>query len=182
VAFGAGLTASQVAGKGGTPPTVSYLAGWHTDCSSDRTELSCACLPMPRRPTYLKKSVKLQVDKLERKCRYCKTHQNARGFDKHEAWCKKTWKIQRELMELQALHTRSTSKQLQAKGMPLISALIPAFLIETSVNNESVERPSLMPMEVEYASPELGHQEPTTTPSLHGTFIHFLKCLFLILM
>ncbi len=64
--------------------------------------------------------------------------------------------------------------------MPLTLALIPAFLVESSVNNEFVEGSSLMPMEVEYASPELGHQEPTTAPSLYGMFVHFPKCLFLI--
>lgn len=44
--------------------------------------LTCTNLPMARRPKHLKKPGKLQVDALQQKCRYCKTHRGARGFDK----------------------------------------------------------------------------------------------------
>lgn len=116
---------------------------------------------MPRRPTYLKKSVKLQVEGLERKCRYCKTHQSGRGFDKHEAWCKKTWIIRQELQDLRR---HSTAKQLQAEPTPLIS---PIILSNLDGNNEFVEgSSSMMPMEVEYPSPEPGPRAPVTAPSL----------------
>ena len=70
---------------------------------------------MARRPTCWKKSVKLQVEKLERKCRYCKTHQSARGFDKHQAWCKKTWIIRQEYR----LHNHSITNQLQPASVIL---------------------------------------------------------------
>ena len=112
---------------------------------------------MPRRPTYLKKSVKLQVEGLERKCRYCKTHRSARRFDKHEAWCKKTWMIRQELQDLR-----------KAKPTPLISPIIPSSLSNLDGNDEFVEGSSSMPMEVEYPSLEPGPQAPTTAPRLDG--------------
>jgi hypothetical protein len=135
---------------------------------------------MPRRPAYLKKSMRLQVDQLQRKCRYCKTHQNRRGFEKHETWCKRTWKIREEL---QALRTKSINQQLQlqAERMPSASPLAPAALVNASVNEEFIEGSSSMPMEVEYMLPGFDHQELTTGPSLHGIFPHLrAKYLFLI--
>lgn len=140
------------------------------------TKFSCACLPilpMPRRPTYLKKSAKLQVEKLVRKCQYCMTHRNARGFDKHVAWCKKTWKIREELRASRTPTSTPTRKQFQAEGMPPILPQIPTSLLESRVNDEFVEGPSSMPMEVGYASPEQGDQEHTMAPSLYGTLVHF---------
>ena len=109
---------------------------------------------MARRPTYLKKSVKLQVEKLERKCRYCKTHQSARGFDKHEAWCKKTWMIRKELQDLR---TQSTTNQPQYEAKPFISQRINSSLADLNANNKFVEESSSMTMEIdaEYRLPEL---------------------------
>jgi hypothetical protein len=39
----------------------------------------------------------VQLEKLERKCPHCKTHQSARNFNKHEACCKKFWRIRQDL-------------------------------------------------------------------------------------
>jgi len=88
---------------------------------------------MPRRPTYLKKSGKIQVDKLERKCRYCKTHRSARRFDKHEAWCKKTWMIRKELQDVK--HTHAIVDQLQAEATRSPSPTNP------SLSNNNLCRP-----------------------------------------
>lgn len=111
---------------------------------------------MPRRSTHKK----LQVEKLERKCRYCKTHRSARGFDKHEVWCKKTWIIRRELRE----HTHSNANELQAEATPLTLPTIPSSsLVDFGANNEFVasEGSSSVPMEVDYPSLELDTQGPT---------------------
>ncbi|KAF8798516.1 hypothetical protein BYT27DRAFT_7122910 [Phlegmacium glaucopus] len=124
---------------------------------------------MPRRPTYLKKSVKLQVERLERKCHYCKTHQNRRGFDKHEAWCKKTWMIRRELH--QDLHTHSTTNRFQVEATPPVSLTIPSSLINLDANNEFVEGSSSIPIEVEYMSPELDPQEPHNSIDMFGPLL-----------
>jgi hypothetical protein len=123
---------------------------------------------MPRRPTYLKKSVKLQVERLERKCCYCKTHRSAQGFDKHEVWCKKIWTIRRELQD-RRMH--STTNQLQAEAKSVIARTIPSSLIDLNAGSEFVEGSSSMPMEIsEYPLLELDLQEPTTAPRLSGTF------------
>jgi len=118
---------------------------------------------MPRRPTYLKKSVKLQVERLEKKCRYCKTHQNGRGFNKHEAWCKRTWTIRRELQDL---CTHPAPNQFQVEETPLVSPAITSSLITSDANNEFVEGSSSIAIEIEYPSPELDPEESTTAPSL----------------
>ena len=120
---------------------------------------------MPRRPTYSKKSVTFQVEKLERKCRYCKTHRNAQGFDKHEAWCKRTWIIRRELRELRA-HSMANQLHIEATPIP------PKIPSSSDANNEFVEGSSSMSMEVEYPSPALDPQGMLTLSSS-------LRCLFL---
>jgi hypothetical protein len=112
---------------------------------------------MARRPTYSKKSAKLQVEQLQRKCRYCKTHRNAHGFDKHEDWCKKTWMIQRELQDSE-LRPHSTTNQIQAEAMSLISPKIYSSLRD----NNFMEGSSSMPMEVEYPSLDLHPQDSVT--------------------
>lgn len=96
---------------------------------------------MARRPTYLKMSAKVQVEKLQRKCRYCKIHRNVLGFDKHEAWCKQTWTIRKEL---QVWHAHPTTDQFEPQAVAM--SLIPP---KTSrVDNEFVEGSSTMPMEI----------------------------------
>lgn len=109
---------------------------------------------MARRATYSKKSVKVQVEKLERKCRYCKTHRNSQGFDKHEVWCKKTWIIQRELQELRAHSTNQTHTEETTPKIPSSST-------NFDVNNEFAEGSGSMSMEVEYPLPELDSQDAT---------------------
>ena len=99
-------------------------------------------LPMPRRPTYLKKS---SVEKLFKKCRYCKTHQSSRGFDKHAAWCKKTSIIRKELQELQTHPTGSTATSpLQARAEPA-SVLSPVRADFDLPNVDFVEGSSSIP-------------------------------------
>jgi hypothetical protein len=126
---------------------------------------------MPRRPTYLKKFGKIQVDKLERKCRYCMTHRSTRGFDKHEAWCKKTWMIRKELRDVNRAH--AIANQLQAEAMRSSSPTLPSSscLIGFSANTgtEFVEGSSSVHMEVDYPSPEMDSKEPTTAVNLDGT-------------
>jgi len=121
---------------------------------------------MPRRPTYLKKSGKIQVDKLERKCRYCKTHRSARRFDKHEAWCKKTWMIRKELRDVK--HTHAIVNQLQAEATRSPSPTLPSCPIGFGTNTEFVEGSSSVHMEVDYPSLEMDSQEPTTAVNLDG--------------
>jgi hypothetical protein len=94
---------------------------------------------MAHRPTYLKKSVKLQVEKLERKCRYCKTHRNMQGFDKHEAWCKKTWIIRRELQELHS-HSMTGDKHVHTEAANLISSIISSSLTYFDASDQFVGR------------------------------------------
>ena len=103
-------------------------------------------LPMPRRPNYSKKSVKLQVEKLHRKCRYCKTHQDSRGFDRHEAWCKTKWRIRKELQELRTHPpTRSpTTTVPHLHATHISSPSLAAY--EFEVNSDFVEGSSSMPM------------------------------------
>ena len=115
---------------------------------------------MPHCPTYLKK---IQVDKLERKCRYRKTHRSARRFDKHEAWCKKTWMIRKELRDIK--HTHAIVSQLQAEA-----TRSPSCLIGFGTNAEFVEGSSSAHMEVDYDDPslEMDSQEPTTAVNLDG--------------
>jgi hypothetical protein len=121
---------------------------------------------MARRPTYLKKPGKIQVDKLERKCRYCKTHRSARGFDKHEAWCKKTWMIRKELQDVKGAY--AIVNQLQAEATRSPSPTLPSCLIGFGTNTEFVEGSSPVHMEVDYPSLEMDSQEPTTALNLDG--------------
>lgn len=102
---------------------------------------------MPRR-SKKSNSAKLGVEKLKRKCRYCKTHQDSRGFDKHEAWCKKTCAIRQEL---QGIRTYSAANQLQTTEV--VPPAISSSLIGTGTGREFVEGPSLMPIEVEHLLP-----------------------------
>lgn len=114
---------------------------------------------MARRPAYMKKSVKFEIEKLHRKCRYCKTHQNSRGFDKHVAWCKKIWTIRNEHRDLQSL---SATEVQAAHSSPQVDCL---------AANEFVEGSSSIPMEADHL--ELGLQETTagTTASIDGMLI-----------
>jgi hypothetical protein len=122
---------------------------------------------MPRRPTYLKK---IQVDKLERKCCYCKTHRSARGFDKHKAWCKKTWIIRKELRDRRDIEgVHAIVNQLQAEETRSPSPTLPSRFIGFGANTELVEGSSSGHMEVEYPSPEMDSQEPTPAVNLDGT-------------
>ena len=109
---------------------------------------------MAHHPTYSKTSVKHQVEKLEWKCHFCKIHQNAINFDKHKAWCKKTWIIQRELQEL---WTHSMTNQLPAKASL-------SSLTYSDVNHEFVQGYSLM--EVKYL--ELEPQNNIVMTQSHG--------------
>ena len=118
-------------------------------------------LPMPRRPTYLKKS---SVEKLYKKCRYCKIHQSSRGFDKHEAWCKKTSIIRKEL---QGLRTRPTGGVATA---PFQDHAEPASAVFSSVrldfdlpNIDFIEGSSSMPLptSTQHPLPELLHDQVT---------------------
>ena len=130
---------------------------------------------MARRPTCWKKSVKLQVEKLERKCRYCKTHQSARGFDKHQAWCKKTWIIRQEYR----LHNHSITNQLQPEATDPNFPAVPTSSIEFDTNDEFIEGSSSMPLyPLESPSPELDHPVPTTTSGLSGMLNIILKHFF----
>ena len=123
---------------------------------------------MPRRPTYLKKSGKIQVDKLERKCRYCKTHRSARGFDKHEAWCRKTWMIRKELRNINLKCVpHAIVDQLQTEAR-LPSPTLPSCIIGFGANTEFVEGSSSVHMEVDYPSLGTDSQEPTTAVNLDG--------------
>ena len=122
-------------------------------------ELNPVCISesMPRRPAYLKKSVKSEFERLHRKCCYCKTHQNTRGFDKHVAWCKKIWMIRNELRDLQSL---SVTTEVQAEGT---SSQIPSSLqVNCPVESAFIEGSSSIPMEVDHP-PDLDLQETTTT-------------------
>ena len=132
---------------------------------------------MPRRPTYLKKSGKIQVDKLERKCRYCKTHRSARRFDKHEAWCKKTWMIRKELRDVERTH--AIVDQLQAEATWSPSPTLSSCLISFGANAEFVEGSSSVHMEVDYPSLEMDSQEPTTAVNLDGTLTKQLLLMLL---
>lgn len=103
---------------------------------------------MPRRSKKSKNSVKLGVERLKRKCRYCKTHQNGRGFEKHEAWCKKTSAIRQELQELQDLGTPTIGDQLRVEVVP---PKMPSSLVNAGIGEEFVEGPSYMPMDAGYS-------------------------------
>ena len=139
-----------------------------------RNHINFNCLlPMARRPTYSKKSVKLQLEKLERKCRYCKTHRHSQGFDKHEAWCKKTWLIRKELQESR-IH--STNNELHSEAT-LIPPQIPSSLTYFDVNNDFVEGSSSMPMEVDYPLPELNLQDATVTAQCLNSTLTFSSSL-----
>lgn len=125
---------------------------------------------MARRSKHSKKSVKLQVEQLERKCRYCKSHQNRRGFDKHEAWCKKTWIIRQELRDLRV---NSIEKELGAKSLPTIAPIAssPPYF---DIDNEFMEGSSSIPTGVTH----LSHlAENTTGPSQCGE-LAFLTIFF----
>jgi len=120
-------------------------------------------LSMPRRPAYLKKSANFEFERLHRKCCYCKTHQNTRGFDKHVAWCKKIWTIQNELRDLQSLS--ATRTEVQDEGT---SSQIPSSLqVDCPAENGLVEGPrsSSIPMEAAHP-PDLDLQE--TAASTYG--------------
>ena len=91
---------------------------------------------MARRPNHFKKPAKLQLEQLERKCRYCKTHQSSHRFDKHEAWCKTSYTIKQELKQRtrQRQHTHiMTSPRLETP------APVSSCLRDSDVNEESVE-------------------------------------------
>ena len=79
---------------------------------------------MPRRPTYLKKT---SVEKLYKKCRYCKTHQSTRGFDKHQVWCKKTAIIQKELRELRTRPTAGATTINPLQPHAATGSSVPTF-------------------------------------------------------
>ena len=130
---------------------------------------------MARRPTYLKKSVKVQVERLQRKCRYCKIHRNTHGFDKHEAWCKKIWTIKKELQVWRAHPTTTDQLEPQPKAMSPIPPKI------SRVNNEFVEGSSIMPMEIDRDNPSSDTQlEDATVIAPSGMLIlSLLRCLFL---
>jgi len=161
---------------------IKHECGCVSDYFADRELGQCTqtCLPMARRPLYLKKSVKLQVEKLERKCRYCKTHQSARGFDKHEAWCKKTWMIRKELR----LRTHSTANLHKPGATDPVFPIVPPSPINSNTSDEFVQGSSSMPIyPLEYPSRELDSQVPTTTTSSpSGMLIIILKCFFFILL
>jgi hypothetical protein len=92
------------------------------------------------------------------------THRSTRGFDKHEAWCKKTWIIRKELRDVNRAH--AIANQLQAEATP--SPTLPSCLIGFGTNTEFVEGSSSVHMEVDYPSPEMDSQEPTTAVNLDG--------------
>jgi hypothetical protein len=124
---------------------------------------------MARRPTYLKKSAKVQVERLQRKCRYCKIHRNAHGFDKHEAWCKKTWTIRKELQVWRA-HPTTDQLEPQVEATSLNPPKIPR------VDNEFVEGSSIMPMEIDNP-PSDAQLEDATVIAPSGMFIlSLLRC------
>ena len=118
---------------------------------------------MLRRPNYSKKSVKLQVEKLHRKCRYCKTHQDSRGFDRHEAWCKTKWRIRKELQELRTHPpTRSpTTTVPHLHATHISSPSLAAY--EFEVNSDFVEGSSSMPLptSTQHLLPEVLQNQPT---------------------
>lgn len=64
------------------------------------------CKPMPRTSKYSgswsKKSSKLQLEGLYRKCRYCNTHRPTNRFDKHQKACKTQWEIFHERRKTKA--------------------------------------------------------------------------------
>jgi hypothetical protein len=115
---------------------LGYNSEWRLLCESKR-KLNQVCISMPRCPTYLKKSAKIQVERLYQRCCYCKTHHSTRGFDKHEAWCKKTWLIRKEHRQTQM---PSATTEGQAKGMPS------SLQVDLIAENECVEGSGSMPM------------------------------------
>jgi hypothetical protein len=136
-------------------------------------------LPMARWPTYLKKSAKVQVERLQRKCRYCKIHRNAHGFDKHEAWCKKVWTIQRERQAWRA-HPTTDQFESQAEATFLTSPKI------SRVDDEFVEGSScdssIMPIEIDNPSSDAQAAQlgDVTVIAPSGMLIlSLLRCLFL---
>jgi hypothetical protein len=130
---------------------------------------------MPRRPKHLKKTAKLQLEQLERKCPYCKAHVNSRRFDKHKAWCKTKWTIEQELKR-RHLHTHTVTSQTspQLETAPGITASVSSFLRDSQVNEEFVEGSSEIPMEVEYPSPDLDDLDLRQEYG-HGTYTIFWK-------
>jgi len=126
---------------------------------------------MARRQRHLKESAKVEVEKLQRKCRYCKSHQSARGFDKHEAWCKKISIIRQELQEWNAHSTTRTNLQNEAtRTRPPSSSELTG-----NSNGDFVEGSSMMPMEpAEYPLSDT-QQEPAMAPSHPSTLTLFLK-------
>ena len=111
---------------------------------------------MARRHRHLKESAKVEVEKLERKCRYCKSHQSARGFDKHEAWCKKISIIRRELQEWNAHSTTQTNLQNEATPAGPSSS----SELTGNSNGDFVEGSSLIPIEPAECSLSDTQQEP----------------------
>ena len=105
---------------------------------------------MPRRPAYLKKSAKFEFERLHRKCCYCKTHQNTRGFDKHVAWCKKITTIRNELRDLKSLSATRTEAQDEGTSSQIPSSL----QVDCPTENGLAEGPqagsSSIPMEVDH--------------------------------
>ena len=126
---------------------------------------------MPRRPKHLKKTAKLQLEQLERKCPYCKAHVNSRRFDKHKDWCKTRWTIEQELKQR---HLRTPiSPQLEIA--PGITASVSSFLRDSHVNEEFVEGSSEIPMEVEYPSPGSDLRLQVRQEYGHGAYTIFQK-------
>jgi hypothetical protein len=135
---------------------------------------------MARRPKHLKKSVKLQVERLQRKCRYCKAHQARQGFDKHEAWCKKIWMIRQELL---GLRSHSTTNQIQTEPIPSISPILPSTPVHFDTNNEFVEgsSSSAIPMSIgvnHFLAESESQEDSTLTPSRKGMLTASQSLLF----
>jgi hypothetical protein len=98
---------------------MSELPNWQYLTGSNRK-------PMPRsskeskRP---KKSSKLQLESLYRKCRYCNTHRRTNRFDKHQKACKTQWEIlhERRNQKTEASRTQATQEAMNILVEPKAS-------------------------------------------------------------
>jgi hypothetical protein len=75
--------------------------------------------------------------------------------------------IRKELRDIK--HTHAIANQLRAEATRSPSPTLPSCLIGFGTNTEFVEGSSSVHMEVDYPSPEMDSQEPTTAVNLDGT-------------
>lgn len=79
----------------------------------------------------VKKSIKEKTENAYKKCKYCRTHRDARGFDKHHAACKLRFTIQNEN---RIVHNRAANF-LVDDNTPMLS--LPETVDDQTVNDQT---------------------------------------------